>query len=283
MHFLLVGLALVFGGVLRLGSVPVEGNWATRWQLALNRLILPPLLLLTTSGAVLWMGMDGAMLGFSAGWIGYLFAIAFLGFALLTLFYRTGQGWRSAQQVRRYPCESVAQTNGYLLETDIPFAAQVGFWRSKLVISRGLLNQLNDEQLEAVLTHEQAHAHYRDTFWFFWLGWLGQLTFWLPQTEVLWQELLLLRELRADAWAAQRVDAIVVAESLLQIVQNTQTQFATVQAGFNADLTVNRLEERVEALLSSTDRIESQLESQKRSWFWLGLGLLPLLTLPLHV
>lgn len=279
MHFLLTGLAIGIGLLLRCGSVPGEGNWATRWQFALTRLLLPPLLLLTMSGAVVWMGMDGAMLGFSTGWIGYLFSIAVVGFALLTLFYRTWQGWRSAQQVQCYPCEAIAQTSGHLLETEIPFAAQVGFWRSKLVVSRGLLNQLNSEQLEAVLTHEQAHAHYHDTFWFFWLGWLGQITFWLPQTEALWQELLLLRELRADAWAAQRVDPIVVAESLLQIVQNIQTPFPTLQAGFNTDLTLDRLEERIEALLSP----DQQIERQGRSWLWLGLGLLPLLTLPLHV
>ncbi|WP_088891980.1 M56 family metallopeptidase [Leptolyngbya ohadii] len=288
MHLLLMALALMGGWLLRWKSAPIQGNGAMRWQFALSRLILPPLLLLTTSIAVLWMGMDGAMLGFSAGWIGCHLAKAILAFALLTLLIWAGQGWRSSRQVKQYPCETVAQsknqseklahTSAHLLDTEIPFAAQVGFWRSKLVISRGLLNQLNDEQLEAVLTHEEAHAYYRDTFWFFWLGWLGHLTFWLPQTETLWQELLLLRELRADAWAAKKVDAIVVAESLLQIVQNSQISLTATQAGFNSDLTPTRLEERIDALL---DPLES-IGEPGRSWVWLGVGLLPLLTLPLH-
>lgn len=288
MHLLLMALALMGGWLLRWQSAPLRGSGSLRWQFALSRLILPPLLLLTTSVAVLWMGMDGAMLGFSAGWIGCHLAKAILGFALLTLLIRIGQGWRLVHQVQQYPCEPVAQTIGYFLNTEIPFAAQVGFWRSKLVISRGLLNQLNDEQLEAVLIHEEAHAHYRDTFWFFWLGWLGHLTFWLPQTETLWQELLLLRELRADAWAAKKVDAIVVAESLLKIVQSSPLQNSSIQtsqialtaieASFNSDLTLNRLEERIDALLEPSESIEEQ----GRSWLWLGLGVLPLLTLPLH-
>jgi Zn-dependent protease with chaperone function len=50
------------------------------------------------------------------------------------------------------------------------------------------------------LAHEQAHAHYRDTFWFFWLN---VLTSWLPHTEALWQEILFLREIRADEKAKE--------------------------------------------------------------------------------
>uniref|UniRef100_A0ACD5H1Y5 M48 family metalloprotease n=1 Tax=Desertifilum tharense IPPAS B-1220 TaxID=1781255 RepID=A0ACD5H1Y5_9CYAN len=37
-------------------------------------------------------------------------------------------------------------------------------------MAQGLLDRLTPEQLNAVLTHERAHSHYRDTFWFFWLG-----------------------------------------------------------------------------------------------------------------
>ncbi len=42
---------------------------------------------------------------------------------------------------------------------------------------------------------------HRDTFWFFWLGWLGRIVPFLPNTEILWQELLTLREIRAAPWA----------------------------------------------------------------------------------
>jgi Zn-dependent protease with chaperone function len=104
------------------------------------------------------------------------------------------------------------------LNLEIPFAAQVGVWKPQLVVCRGLLEQLDEEHLRAVLAHEEAHRHYGDTLWMFAVGWLRHLSGWLPNTEVLWQELLTLRELRADRWAAQRVDPLVLGEALVQVV-----------------------------------------------------------------
>ena len=62
-------------------------------------------------------------------------------------------------------------------------------------------------------------------FGFFWWGWLRRLTEWLPHSKELWQELLLLRELRADQWAAQQVDPLVLAESLLLMVNPYPAEF----------------------------------------------------------
>jgi Zn-dependent protease with chaperone function len=169
------------------------------------------------------------------------------------------------------------------LETPIPFAAQIGFWQSELVISQGLLNQLSSEQIQAVLAHEQAHTYYRDPFWFFWLGWIRQWMAWLPETERLWQELLLLRELRADRWAAEQVDALLVAEALLHMAQVAPSGLESVElenacAAVSANATLTRLEERIEALLAE----ETQLESQLLLWLWVIPALIPFLTVVLH-
>ena len=83
-----------------------------------------------------------------------------------------------------------------------------------------MLDALDRPHLDAVLAHEQAHVYYRDTFWFFWLGWIRSFTIWLPNTEAVWQELLLLRELRADRQATEQVDFLLLAESLLIVAQN---------------------------------------------------------------
>ena len=280
MHSVLIGLAVTIACAVRLWN-PKQAS-AHQGYAALGVFLLPPLLLLTTAFAVLWMGMDGAMMGIPAGWMGDLLAVGFLGFAAVQLLRLSWEGWRSLQEVRTYPLtalelEPTQPTNGRILETPALFAAQVGFWRSELVVSRGLLATLTPEHLQAVLTHEQAHAYYHDTFWFFWLGWLRRITNWLPHTESLWEELLLLRELRADRWAAQQVDALLIAESLLLIVQSSAVS-PSVCAAFNADLTLSRLEERIEALLNDAP----SLERKWRSWLWLGLVLLPLLTVPFH-
>lgn len=157
------------------------------------------------------------------------------------------------------------------------FAAQIGFWNPELVISQGLLNTLNQDQLAAVLAHEQAHDYYHDTFWFFWLGWLRQLTCWLPNTEALWQELLVVRELRADHWAVQQVDPLLLAESLLLVVRAPLTQPEPFCAAFGAG--ADRLAERIEVLLAQPEQFPA---SEIESWPWLWLLLLPLLSIMLH-
>jgi Zn-dependent protease with chaperone function len=172
----------------------------------------------------------------------------------------------------------VAGAIGYVLDTPQLFAAQVGFWQSHLVVSQGLLDRLTSEQLNAVLTHEQSHVHYRDTFWFFWMGWLRHFTVWLPNTEALWQELLLLRELRADHWAAQTVDPLILAESLLLTVQDSAAA-PNLCAAFSAAAPLSRLEERIEALLAPP---ESSNQFNRLSLLGLVVALIPLLTVLFH-
>jgi Zn-dependent protease with chaperone function len=255
------------------------------WQRSLCLFLLPPLLLMTTALAVTLMGTDGYMLGLSVGWMGYLLSLSFLGYMGIMLLGSTLSGWRSIQTVNTYSLFNFKnlfnfkKTVGHVLDTPNLFAAQVGFWNSKLVISRGLLETFDEAQLEVVLTHEAAHHYYRDTFWFFWLGWLRQATRWLPYSESLWQELLLLRELRADRWAAQRVDALLLAETLLLVVKDPLINPELDCAAFGAVASVDRLEERIEALLTDA-------EPSSQNWniavIWLFIPLLPLLSLLLH-
>jgi Zn-dependent protease with chaperone function len=278
MHFSLILLSVGVACGIRLLAFRPRLAWSTRWQHTLGLFLCPPLLLLIMAGAVLSMGKHGQMLGLPVGKIGYGCALGFLVIAVTCLIGRSMQGWRSLQQLQHYPAIDVLQTPAYLLDTTIPFAAQIGFWRSKLIVSQGLLTQLTPAQIQAVITHEQAHSHYRDTFWFFWLGWLRYLTAWLPNTEPLWQELLLLREVRADRWAAQQVDALLVAETLLQMAQPPLIELENSCAAISADPSITRLEERIEALLSE----ETLPEAASLPWLWLLLSLLPLFTIGLH-
>jgi Zn-dependent protease with chaperone function len=148
-------------------------------------------------------------------------------------------------------------------------------------MSQGLLDTLTPDHLQAVFAHEQAHCHYRDTFWFFGLGWLKRITGWLPQTEALWQELLVLRELRADWWAVQHIDSLLLAEALLLVVQDASTlpQDSHFCAAFSSAAPPNRLHQRIDALLNQTDSLGS---FSLGSWSWLLWVLLPFVTIPLH-
>ncbi|MDJ0844164.1 M56 family metallopeptidase [Crocosphaera sp.] len=255
----------------------------SRWQRSLIVFMLPPLLLLMTAIAVIAMGYHGEMLGFRASRFSYCLAVAFLGFAIIRAIEINYQGWSSLQQIKHYPQKKIDNNPVRMIETNLPYSAQVGFWNSELVISHGLLATLDKDHLKAVIAHEQAHAYYHDTFWFFWLGWLKRISFWLPKTNQLWQELLLLREIRADQQAAHTVDPLILAESLLIIAQEinhiaTAKPLGVVEATFH-DLDMdNRLEERINALFNESD----YFRFDGIDWHLMLLILLPLVSIPFH-
>jgi Zn-dependent protease with chaperone function len=284
MHLLIVFLSLGLAYSIRLIMPQSTKNWRDRWSKTLFLFLFPPLLLLMTAIAILWMGYRGQMLGVQAGIFSYFLALSFIIAASFFLVKLAYQAWQSQQKLKDYPLELVEEKFVKILEIDFPYSAQIGFWQPKLVISQGLLNTLDREHLQAVLAHEQAHYDYRDTFWFFWLGWLRSFTAWLPNTEAFWQELLLLRELRADLQASQKVDALLLAESLLIVSQKVSQGFPlnvseTFCAALNNTNSHNRLEERIDALLDENHHVFS---THWWSWSWLILVLFPLITVPLH-
>jgi Zn-dependent protease with chaperone function len=279
MHLMMLIGVLGLAWYLRYIGLEPKGNWEKRWQTGLRLFLFSPLLLFTTTISVIWMGPHGQMVSHWEGWLSYWLAIGFLGFALLWWVRLLWQGRRIIQQVRSYPTTALYDKTVRVLDTPNLYSAQVGFWKPELVMSQGLLDTLDDAHLEAVLIHEQAHGHYRDTFWFFWLGWVRQMTAWLPQTEFIWQELLTLRELRADRWASQQIDTLLVAEALLLVVKNSLFYPENFGAAFCNVAPPNRFKQRIEALLTEVEPIHS---SSLWMWKWLLLTLLPLLVIPFH-
>jgi Zn-dependent protease with chaperone function len=279
-HLAMVVLAVGMAVGLRWLPWPTVGTWTQRWQCALIQFLLPPLLLLTTAIAIVFMGPQGQMVCPWEGWSSYSLAIAFLGGAVAWAVTLTAQAWKSVRQVQAYPQRAVHGYTSHVLDSQTPFVAQVGWWRSHLVISQGLLDTLDTDHLHAVLVHEQAHQTHHDTFWFFSLGWLRRLTGWLPNTAVLWQELLLLRELRADRTAAQQVDGLLLAEALLAVVGSASPfDHSPACAALTSGTLGDRLTERIDALLAPPIPPEP-----KPRWTWAGLvlGCLPLLVIPFH-
>jgi len=263
-------------------------SWQMRWHKALVCFVLPPMLVMMTAIAVLCMGAEGQMIGLQAGRLSYAIAFIFLTYSILRIGQLALNGLLSLKKLQNLVVDcrddrAKSLEPMRLLNMPILFAAQIGFWRSQLFVSQGLLDNLDAPHLKAVLLHERAHAHYRDTFWFFWLGALRQVMPWLPNTQVLWEELLLLRELRADRWAAQNLDGLLLAESLLAMVSmNMQPNdiFAKIfVATFSSTNTSDRLEERINFLLADPEPLP---QFSWRSLFWLGSALLPLTVLPLH-
>lgn len=280
MHFVMILLALTIAWNIRLIPPDNSRDWEQRWQRSLFLFLFPPLLPIMTALAVIFMGAEGQMLGWHASWFSYLLSLCLITIPSWFLVKLGFQAWRCTQQIATYPQQNIHGRTISLLEVSLPYVAQIGFWQPKLVVSEGILQLLDSNQLEAVFAHEQAHLEKRDTFWFFWLGWLRSFTLWLPHTENLWQELLLIREIRADLKAIERVDPLILAESLLTVAQaalapNTPC-FGTP---LFPDAPSDRLSQRIDEM------INPQKQSKKKffwHWIWLLLLLIPWSTIPLH-
>ncbi|MGC1307203.1 MAG: M56 family metallopeptidase [Phormidesmis sp.] len=283
MHLHMIGLAVAIALFVRLIARPAAPNspWNDRWNKALSAFIAPPLLLLTTAVAIVAMGTstDYQWEGQISYWLSLVFFIAALGLWL----HLSRLAIQAQRNLRQYPKSLIqargTQATGRVMTVSTVFCAQVGLWSPELVVSEGLLACLDDEHLEAVLAHESGHAYYRDTFWFLWLGGLHRLTKWLPYTEALWQELLLLREVRADRWAARSVDTLVLAESLMSVITAPLMESEAVCAGFSCIAPRSRLAQRVDALLTEEP---GSFGISPWQWMAIALALSPLLTIPFH-
>lgn len=290
MHSLLMVLSLAMALTVRLGygswadvsgASLQETAWTRRWSAALGVFLLPPLVIFATAIAILTMGIHGSMLGHGVGHLGYGVALSVVLWFLSVLVWQSLQGLRSRWRINRLPRTKIQGLTARRLDTDLPFAAQVGFWKPVLIVSQGLQALFDEAEVAAVLSHEQAHLAFRDTFWFFVLGWLRTATAVLPGTDSLWAELLLLREIRADHWAAQRHDPLLLADSLLKMAQAA----VPVESGwvmFSEGHESSRLEQRIDALLAPG----SAFKQQDSPMLWvlgsLAIATLPLLTNLLH-
>ncbi len=281
MHLMMILTALTVSWLLRCSGNNPQGRWQVRWQRSLFLFLFPPLLIFMTAIAVLFMGPQGQMGGMYTGWLSYEVAFIALTFFAILCIKLAFQGWQSVESARNSPRANLEGKQVRLLNTKALFAGQIGFWQPELVVSQGLLQTLSPDHLNSVLAHEQGHYYYRDTFWFFWLGWVRSCTAWLPNTEPLWQELLALRELRADSYAVLKVDPLLLAESLLLVVSNTSVvvESGVCCAALGTPGVGDRLEQRIEALLAPPEPIPSE---QLQSWHGFLLAFLPLFTVIFH-
>ena len=127
MHLMMILFALGLAWSVRGSWSDSQGEWSKRWQRSLLLFLFPPLLLIMTTVAVLCMGPQGRMVGFSAGWFSYLLALGFFGLVGILGIKQALQGWRSVKQTRTYPLQEFADRFGRVLDTPVLFSALIGF------------------------------------------------------------------------------------------------------------------------------------------------------------
>jgi beta-lactamase regulating signal transducer with metallopeptidase domain len=88
-------------------------------------------------------------------------AVALLGGAMACA--RVRRGVRALRALGGAPRLAEASApDAVVLDVDAPLSVAAGWWRPRVMLSRGLLEVLTPAQREAVLAHERAHARRRD-------------------------------------------------------------------------------------------------------------------------
>lgn len=91
----------------------------------------------------------------------------------------------------------------FFLETDEPIAALQGIFEPVLLVSRGMINRLEESELEAVIAHEYSHFVYGGNLRLLWIWVVRALQGFNPAALVAFRNLIELRELSCDALAAK--------------------------------------------------------------------------------
>ncbi|MBE9223183.1 M56 family metallopeptidase [Cyanobacterium stanieri LEGE 03274] len=290
MHFIVILLAIVCAYVIRYLSQIDYFQKQRNWNYSLFFFIAPVLLILMSSIAIVTMGYEGQMWGFQATIISYILAWFCLGFAVINLIVYAVEIKLISQKIAGFKEEEVLGERVKILESSFPYAGLIGFESQKkglfmflnesyLVLSRGLINLLSPEHLEAVIAHEKSHQKHHDPLIFFCLSYCKRITFWLPNNDNLWQNLVLLRELRADNTASQSVDFLLLAESLLMVTQEAMKEVNPMDNNMVCPFINFRLNERIDALINDGHRVNSF------RWYqltWILLVFIPFLTIPFH-
>ena len=158
-----------------------------------------------------------------------------------------------------------------LVVSHYPFSFVWGYFRSKLVISTGLLNALSSKELATLLEHEAAHHERRDNLmkWVLTVCRYSSPAF--PLTQLLyrwWSEQV---EMICDEVAARRTSAPVeLAEALTRLRRLTLSAPARSVRPIGSRFLGERsesFERRVVRVLSLVDQSEtSETMSSERSW-----------------
>jgi hypothetical protein len=98
----------------------------------------------------------------------------------------------------------VAGRETFIIDDPRPQAFCTGLLRPRIYVSRGTLDLLDAEELQAVVAHETHHAHRRDPLRIFIARALGEALFFLPVLRRLADRYSALAELAADEAAVRR-------------------------------------------------------------------------------
>ena len=125
MHLLIIFAALIVAYTTRFQWTQNKGKWNQRWHKALFFFLFPPLLIFTTTFALLFMGPQGRMAGLQTGCYSYAIALLGIAFFAIMCFKQAYLGWLSVKRTSECPTVNVAGKQVRLLNTKALFAGYI--------------------------------------------------------------------------------------------------------------------------------------------------------------
>lgn len=145
-----------------------------------------------------------------------------------------------------------------LVDAPEVFSFAYGFFRPRVVVSRGLVETLSPAELEAVLAHERYHVRNFDPAKIFLARAIGASFFWLPLLDDLRRRYVAGRELAADRRAVSLSGRASLAGALYKVVGGPAWGDLSTAAAIGGpellDVRVEQLEEGAEPPLAHVSR-----------------------------
>ncbi|WP_017437689.1 M56 family metallopeptidase [Saccharococcus caldoxylosilyticus] len=127
-----------------------------------------------------------------------------------------------------------------VISCSAPIAVTMGFLNPKIILSTGLFNLLDKNELEAVIYHELYHKKHRDPLKIFLLSLFASIMWYIPILKWFHQKYKIIREVLADHYAINRqgtpVDLGSALLKMLKTVNRANMPFSYVSF---ADTSVN--------------------------------------------
>lgn len=147
----------------------------------------------------------------------------------------------------------------HIINDKRPVAFTYGFVYPQIIISTGLIQLLDSDEIEAVLEHEYCHYKNKDPFKLSLYKCLARLFFFLPITEKILKRYVTQKELAADAFAIEQVGLKPVASALYKLMTYSSPLSFSIAHFQNSDLK----DVRIEFLLTGT---HTRASLSKKEW-----------------
>ncbi len=143
-----------------------------------------------------------------------------------------------------------------VITSEAPIALTYGLIKPKVVLSTALVNMLTEEELRAVICHEQFHQQHRDPLKKFLITLFVAAIWYVPILKWVSKHYQTLREIEADKFAMLQTNNMLdLSSALLKLLKNEHRQRHAFAVSF-ADTSVN---DRIQHILSPEKEVHATL------------------------